>query len=144
MISKYVFLSVLVVILAIPLLSTAGEFNGTQPLVCTVTDFTECNMDEGCIEMDPEDVNLPRMFWIDVKDELIKDVKEGEGSRKSLIRSVQQIDHKLIIEGAEPGYEDIQDGFGCSIAIMVDSGRMVLTASGDLVGNVAFGVCTPY
>ncbi|MFO7713804.1 hypothetical protein [Desulfosarcina sp.] len=57
---------------------------------------------------------------------------------------VQRIDHKLILQGAEEGYENIPDGFGWTIAIMEDTGRMVLTASGDLVGNVAFGVCTPY
>ncbi len=37
----------------------------------------------------------------------------------------------------------IRDDFGWTIAIMEDTGRMVLTASGDLVGDVAFGVCTP-
>lgn len=139
---KNMVLLVLVFILAIPSLSAAGDFDGTQPLVCTVTDFTECIMDEGCIEMDPENANLPRIFWIDVKNKIMKDAKEG-GGRKSPIQSVQQIDNKLIIQGAEEGYEDIQDGFGWSIAIMQDSGRMVFTASGDLVGNVAFGVCTP-
>ncbi len=45
---------------------------------------------------------------------------------------------------AEEGLQGIQDGFGWTIAIMEDTGRMVLTASGDLVGDVAFGVCTPY
>ncbi|HHP7235442.1 MAG TPA: hypothetical protein ACFCUC_12490 [Desulfobacterales bacterium] len=140
---KNMVLSVLVFILAIPSLSAAGDFDGTRPLVCTITDFTECIMEEGCIEIDPEAVNLPRIFWIDVKNKIMKDAKEGEG-RKSPIQSVQQIDNKLMIQGAEEGYEDIQDGFGWSIAIMQDTGRMVFTASGDLVGNVAFGVCTPY
>ena len=141
--SNHIFLPVLVAILSIAPLSAAGEFDGTQPLVCTVTDFTECIMDEGCLEIDPEAVNLPRIFWIDVKNKIMKDAKEGE-DRRSPIQSVQQIDNKLIIQGAEQGYEDIQDGFGWSIAIMQDTGRMVFTASGDLVGNVAFGVCTPY
>jgi len=44
----------------------------------------------------------------------------------------------------EEGRQGVQDGFGWTIAIMEDTGRMVLTASGDLVGDVAFGVCTPY
>lgn len=142
--SKYVVLLVLVFVLALPPLSTAGDFDGTQPLVCTVIDVTECIMEEGCHGVTPDDVNLPRVFWIDVKNKIIKDKKEGEGSRKSPIRSVQQIDNKLILQGAEEGLQGIQDGFGWTIAIMEDTGRMVLTASGDLVGDVAFGVCTPY
>jgi hypothetical protein len=141
--SKNVILLVFVFVLALPPLSTAGDFDGTRPLVCTVIDFTECTMEEGCHRVTLEEVNLPRFFWIDVKNKIIKD-KEDEGSRKSPIMSVQRIDSKLILQGAEEGYEDIRDGFGWTIAIMEDTGRMVLTASGDLVGNVAFGVCTPY
>ncbi|MFY9706609.1 MAG: hypothetical protein WBV95_16165 [Desulfobacterales bacterium] len=141
--SKYVVLLALVFVLAMPPLSTAGDFDGIQPLLCTVIDFTECIMDEGCHAVTPADVNLPRIFWIDVKNKIIKDKKEGEGSRRSPIRSVQRIDNKLIIQGAEEGREGIQNGFGWTIAIMEDTGRMVLTASGDLVGDVAFGVCTP-
>jgi hypothetical protein len=142
--SKNVVLLFLVFVLALPPLSAAGDFDGTQPLVCTVIDFTECTMEEGCHRVTPEEVNLPRIFWIDVKNKIIKDKEGDEGSRKSPIMSVQRIDSKLILQGAEEGYEDIRDGFGWTIAIMEDTGRMVLTASGDLVGNVAFGVCTPY
>ena len=59
------------------------------------------------------------------------------------VERVEEVDNKLIIQGAEQGREDVRDGFGWTIAIMEDTGQMVLTASGDLVGNVAFGVCTP-
>jgi hypothetical protein len=142
--SKIVVLLVLVFVFALPPLSTAVDFDGTRPLICTVIDFTECTMEEGCHRVTPEEVNLPRIFWIDVKNKIIKDKEGDEGSRKSPIMSVQRIDSKLIIQGAEEGYKDIRDGFGWTIAIMEDTGRMVLTASGDLVGNVAFGVCTPY
>ncbi len=142
--SKKVILFFLLFFLALPPLSAAGDFDGTRPMVCTVIDFTECIMDEGCRGVTPEEVNLPRIFWIDVKSKIIKDKEGDEGSRKSPILSVTRIDNKLILQGAEEGYEDIQDGFGWTIAIMEDTGRMVLTASGDLVGNVAFGVCTPY
>jgi hypothetical protein len=142
--SKNVVLFVLVFVLALPPLAAAGDFDGTQPLVCTVIDFTECIMEAGCHGVTPEEVNLPRIFWIDVQNKIIKDKQDDDGSRKSPIKSVQRIDNKLILQGAEEGYENIRDGFGWTIAIMEDTGRMVLTASGDLVGNVAFGVCTLY
>jgi len=142
--SKNVVLLVLVFVLALPPLAAAGDFDGTRPLVCTVIDFTECIMEAGCHGVTPEEVNLPRIFWIDVQNKIIKDKQDDDGSRKSPIKSVQRIDNKLILQGAEEGYENIRDGFGWTIAIMEDTGRMVLTASGDLVGNVAFGVCTLY
>ncbi len=64
----------------------------------------------------------------------------GSGPYNTIER-VEEVDNKLIIQGAEQGREGVRDGFGWTIAIMEDTGDMVLTASGDLVGLVAFGVC---
>jgi hypothetical protein len=89
-----------------------------------------------------EDINLPRFFWIDVGKKTIQSKKQGDDVRKSQIDQVKHVDGKLMLQGAEQGSEDIRDGFGWTIAIMEDTGQMVLTASGDLVGDVAFGVCT--
>ena len=68
--------------------------------------------------------------------------KTGDDARKSTIESVKTVGGKLVIQGAEQGRDDIADGDGWTIAVMEDSGQMVLTASGDLVGDVAFGGCT--
>jgi hypothetical protein len=57
---------------------------------------------------------------------------------------VKRVDGKLILQGAEEGRPDVRDGFGWTVAIMEDSGQMVLSASGDLVAISAFGVCTSY
>lgn len=130
-------------ILIWPSPSLAGDFDGSKPLLCTAITVNECVESEGCKAVAPEEVNLPRHLWLDPAKKSIQDRKSGEG-RKSAIESVKRIDGKLILQGAEDGRPDVRDGFGWTIAIMEDTGRMVLTASGDLVGNVAFGVCTPY
>ena len=52
-------------------------------------------------------------------------------------------DGKLILQGAEDGVEGVRDGLGWTLAISEEIGRMVLTASGDNVGFVIFGACTP-
>jgi hypothetical protein len=57
---------------------------------------------------------------------------------------VKRVDGKLILQGAEEGRPDVRDGFGWTIAIMEDSGHMVLSASGDMVAISAFGACTSY
>jgi len=57
---------------------------------------------------------------------------------------VKRVDGKLILQGAEEGRPDVRDGFGWTIAIMEDSGQMVLSASGDMVAISAFGACTSY
>ena len=140
-------LIVILALLCIPttsLLAVAGDFDGSKPLLCTVVEVTECIMGEACKEVSAEEVNLPRYLWINVGKKTIQSKKKSNDSRKSKIERVKQIDSKLIIQGAEQGREDVRDGFGWTIAIMEDTGQMVLTASGDLVGDVAFGVCTPY
>ena len=99
-------------------------------------------MGERCKEVTAEEINLPRYLWIDTRKKTIQSKKEADESRISNIEQVKVVDNKLILQGAEQGREDVQDGFGWTVAVMEDTGYMVLTASGDLVGNIAFGVCT--
>lgn len=127
-----------------PLWSVASEVDSSKPLLCTVIDVTECIMGEGCKEVTAEELNLPRFLWLDVKKKTIQSQKKKDESRISQIERVEEVDNKLILQGAEQGREGIRDGFGWTIAIMEDTGQMVLSASGDLVGDIAFGVCTNY
>jgi hypothetical protein len=129
---------------AMPLLAVAGDFDGSKPLVCTVIEASECIMGEGCKAVAPDEINLPRYLWVNVGQKTIQDKKTGDDTRKSRIESLKQVDGKLILQGAEQGREGVRDGYGWTIAIMEDTGQMVLTASGDLVAVAAFGACTPY
>ncbi len=54
------------------------------------------------------------------------------------------VDGKLILQGAEDGYQSVRDGLGWTIAIAEDTGRVVMTASGDQVAFVVFGACLPF
>jgi hypothetical protein len=141
---EIVIILVLLCAMTAPLLSQAEDYDGSTPLLCTVIEVNECIMGNGCKVVTPEEINLPRFLWVDVSKKTIQSKKSIDNARKSKIEMVKEVDHKLIIQGAEQGREDVRDGFGWTIAIMEDTGNMVLTASGDLVGNVAFGVCTPY
>jgi hypothetical protein len=127
----------------LPSPSVAGDFDGSKPLVCTVITVNECLEGEGCMAVAPEDVNLPRYLWVDVAKKTIQDKKAGDG-RKSSIESVKRVEGKLILQGAEEGRPDVRDGFGWTVAIMEESGQMVLSASGDMVAISAFGSCTTY
>ena len=123
--------------------SAAGDFDGSKPLVCTVLGVSECIMDQGCRQVTPAEVNLPRFLYINLAKKVVQSSRSGQDARTSKIESVKEVDNKLMLQGAEQGREDVRDGFGWTIALMTDTGEMVLTASGDLVGEVAFGVCTP-
>jgi hypothetical protein len=130
--------------LSMALTASAEDFDGSKPLVCTIIEVNECLVGEGCQELAPEEINLPRYLWINVGKKTIQSQKTGDDARRSRIEGVKQVDGKLILQGAEEGREDVRDGFGWTIAIMEDSGQMVLSASGDLAAVAGFGTCTPY
>ncbi len=56
---------------------------------------------------------------------------------------MELVDGKLILQGAEDGYQSVRDGLGWTITIAEDTGRVVMTASGDKVAFVVFGACLP-
>ncbi|MEJ2285341.1 MAG: hypothetical protein P8X85_17310 [Desulfobacterales bacterium] len=93
-------------------------------------------------DADPETVGLPRNFFIDFKEKLIRPSKDSVIRRTSKIKRVEHIENKLILQGIEGGVENVDDGLAWSIAISKKTGKVVLSASGDGVAYVVFGTCT--
>ncbi len=54
------------------------------------------------------------------------------------------MDGKLILQGAEDGYEKMRDGLGWTMAISEATGQVVLTAAGEGVAFVIFGASIPF
>jgi hypothetical protein len=106
-------------------------------------DTVQCVPGGECTEIEPEEVNLPDFLVINFKKKIITATKEGGLQRTSPIENRKLIDGKLIVQGAEDGVEGVKDGLGWTIAINESTGKMVLTGSGDDVGFVFFGACTP-
>ena len=121
----------------------AGVFDGSKPLYCALMDTVRCVPGGECTEIEPEEVNLPDFLVINFKKKIITATKEGGLQRTSPIENRKLIDGKLIVQGAEDGVEGVKDGLGWTIAINESTGKMVLTGSGDDVGFVFFGSCTP-
>jgi hypothetical protein len=124
----------------IPSAVAAADFDGSDPLLCAFTKAIECTVTDGCQEVAVEDINLRQFVNINFKNKTVKGTDKD--SRKTKIENLEHIDGKLIIQGAEDGIEGVRDGAGWTAAIMKDTGKLVLTASGDQVGFVVFGACT--
>jgi hypothetical protein len=143
-ISKLMLMNIaLLCIVFIPFPVTAGVFDGSKTLYCALMDTLQCLPGGECQEVEAEEVNLPDFIVINFKDKIITTTKEGNNKRSSKIESKKLVDGKLILQGAEDGAEGVRDGLGWSIAINETTGKMVLTGSGDEVGFVFFGACTP-
>jgi hypothetical protein len=121
----------------------AGDFDGSRPLLFSVISVTECTPDNGCQAVTIESVGLPRFFKIDLNKKTIGPVLESDARPDSAIERMERVDGKLILQGAEDGYESVRDGLGWTIAIAEDTGKVVMTASGDQVAFVVFGACLP-
>jgi len=122
--------------------AVAGDFDGSKELICAVMDLTECGPGGKCQQVTAEDVGIPLFLRINFKENKISTTHADGTKRSSEIERSEKVDGKLIIQGAEDGIEGVRDGVGWSLAIAEETGKIVLTASGDEVGFVIFGACT--
>ena len=120
----------------------ADGFDGSQPLLCAVNDIQECVADAACQEVSADAVGAPGFLVVDVAAKQIT-TAGGNEPRVSPVERVERVDGKLMLQGAEDGVEGMRDGLAWSLAISEETGRMVLTGSGDAVGFVIFGACIP-
>jgi hypothetical protein len=130
----------LVGLIAFPAL--AGDFDGSKPMICAVMDLVECQPGGKCQQVTAEDVGIPQFWKINFKEKNISAIQADGSKRSTTIENFEKIDGKVIIQGAEDGIEGVRDGVGWSLAIAEETGKTVLTASGDEVGFVIFGACT--
>ena len=69
--------------------------------------------------------------------------RESDGDRNSVIKRMEHIGGKLILQGADEGIQDVRDSIGWTAAISEETGRFVLTASGNEEAFIVYGACLP-
>jgi len=121
----------------------AGDFDGTRPLLISIIRVVECTPHAACREVTPASVDLPQFLKIDFASKTIGPAAADDQRPATAIERQEVVDGKLILQGAEDGYEKMRDGLGWTIAISDGSGQVVLTASGDGVAFVVFGASLP-
>ncbi len=117
----------------------AGDFDGTRPLLISVIRVIECTPDGSCREVTPASVELSQFLKIDFSKKTIRPAGADDKAPATTIERQEIVDGKLILQGAEDGYEKMRDGLGWTMVISEESGQVVLTASGDQVAFVVFG-----
>jgi hypothetical protein len=121
----------------------AGDFDGSKPLLVSVIRVIECTPDGTCQEVAAASAGLPQFLKIDFTSKTIRPAAAGEEMPPSVIERQEVVDGKLILQGAEDGYENMHDGIGWTMAISETTGQLVLTGSGEQVAFVVFGACLP-
>jgi hypothetical protein len=121
----------------------AGDFDGSKPLLFSVIRVIECTPRGECQEVSAESVALPQFLKIDFDKKTIRPARDAERVPETAIERMESVDGKLILQGAEDGFDKMKDGLGWTMAISEETGKVVLTASGEEVGFVVFGSCMP-
>jgi hypothetical protein len=119
----------------------ATPFDGSNPLVCAIQQVSQCDAGTDCIRVSPESVSLPDLFIVDAGNQAIMATPESGSDRKTAIERSEILDGKLVLQGADEGIEDVRDGLGWTMAIDAETGKLVLSASGDGFAMVVFGAC---
>lgn len=133
----------LLIIIGTPLFTAAGDYDGSKKLLGSVTHIVEVTRFGIQEDVDPDVVGLPDFFIIDFNAMMLRPTKESLIRRTSRIRHIEHIENKLMLQGVEQGVDGVNDGLGWSMAISKDTGKIILSAAGDGVAYVVFGMCAP-
>ena len=136
-----VFITLVLIFAAGPLAAQAADFDGSKALLCSVISITECTADGGCQKTTIENAGMPQFLKVDVPNKTIAPAPSIEGRKPTPIERMERVEGKLILQGAEDGVENVHDGLGWTAAISEETGRFILTASGEEVAFVVFGAC---
>lgn len=121
----------------------AGDFDGSKPVLCSVVTVIECTPEDGCREVTPESVAVPQFLTVDFEKKTVRPAGKVEGDRSSAIKRMERIGGKLILQGADEGIQDMRDSVGWTAAVTEETGKFVLTASGDEEAFIVYGACIP-
>jgi hypothetical protein len=86
---------------------------------------------------------LPQFLKVDFTTKTIRSAAAEAERPGTTIERQETVDGKLILQGAEDGYEEMRDGLGWTIAVSLETGQVVMTASGEQVAFVVFGAALP-
>jgi hypothetical protein len=120
----------------------AGDFDGSRPILCSVTTVIECTPAVARL-VNAESIGMPQFLHVDAARKKIWPATDKEGKRVSDIKRVEHLDGMLILQGADAGVRDKRDGTGWSATISEATGKFTLTAAGEKIAFVVFGACLP-
>lgn len=136
-----IFIGAILIFAVDPVAAEAADFDGSKPLLCSVVSISECTANNGCEKTTIENVGMPQFLKVDPANKTVTPATPIEGRKPTQIERMEQVDGKLMLQGAEDGIENVRDGLGWTAAISEATGKFILTASGEEVAFVVFGAC---
>ncbi len=110
--------------------ASASNLDSSKPLVCAMVEVLDCGLLDQCERINPQDVNLPDIFRLDIKK------KEISGAdRKTQIQRIVHEEGNVILQG------NSTNGRAWSILLSEDTGKFTGAVAGVEFGFLIFGSC---
>jgi len=114
----------------------AADFDGSEPMLCASLDVLECVDGRDCDMVAAEDVDAPQFITIDLKHDKLQLDRAGRPQSAEL-RNRESLNGKLVLQGV-----GTETGLGWTFSVNEETGRFVVSASGDEVAFIIFGACS--
>ena len=124
--------------------SAHAAVDGSEPVICASVDVMECVPGGSCQRVGAESAGMPRFIRVDFAAKQVTYAQPNADDLISEIERSETVDGRMILQGAEDGFEEVRDGIGWSLSIDQENGNMVLAGSGADVAFVIFGACTTF
>ena len=118
---------------------SAAAIDTGEPFLCASMQVWECIDGRDCQSVLPEQVNAPTFMRINVKK---KEINVFQKEDLTKIATVNEIEGRLILQGANEADERQPDGSGWTLSIEQETGRFVATGAILQGAIVIFGACT--
>ena len=114
----------------------AADFDGSKPILCASLDVLECVDGRDCQVVAADDVDAPQFISISLKHNKVQLDRSGQLLHAQL-RNRENLNNRLLLQGI-----GAETGLGWTFSVDQDSGKFVLSASGDEAAFIIFGACT--
>ena len=123
----------------------ADDADRPPTLICAISNYYECNFENGCQPASAADINAPQFFKIMLDKKVVTPLGQSPvDTHESKISTITRLDNIIVLQSVEDGDAKRHDGVGWSASISIETGKIVLTASGLDAGFVGTGACAAY
>jgi hypothetical protein len=126
-------------LVAAPLLAgsvAADDLSNARNILCSVLETYLCLEVEGCAEVLPGDLNIPRFIRIDAKTGKLSTTAASNEARETVAASVSRADGLLTLQGVESGRV-------YSLFIQESTGQATFASAAEGRTVSVFAACTP-
>jgi len=108
----------------------ANEIDSSKPLVCAIVEVIDCGVKGDCEPVDPEFVNLPNIFKVDMESKVLH-----SGERKTKIDHVTKNEQVTVAQGTS------DDNKAWSFVLSNNTGKFTGAIAAYDYGFLLFGSC---